>query len=301
VFSGLRSRLMLSFSALLLVCLGIVTVTFAGLSFVRTSLPELAYARLSDAAVPAARYVRNARDSGKRLTEDMGALGDLGREYVSVPDGTIIADAEQGWSGQQIQLGSLAENSLLRATLRGRARGPDHRLLFYMALAAQDPADQARRVYPILAVTPWQTARFFIGSMLTSAPVSGAIAFTLSVLLALWLARILACPLQHAAAAAEQVAAGDYFTLLDISPPDEARRLAESFNSMTRAVAASQRSQRDFVANVSHEPMAPLTSIRGFAQPLWTEQPATRHRSIAQQPSIAYGSQAARLDASGKR
>jgi signal transduction histidine kinase len=48
--------------------------------------------------------------------------------------------------------------------------------------------------------------------------------------------------------------------------PDEARRLADSFNAMTHAVAASHRAQQDFVANVSHELRTPLTSIRGFAQ-----------------------------------
>jgi signal transduction histidine kinase len=48
--------------------------------------------------------------------------------------------------------------------------------------------------------------------------------------------------------------------------PDEAHRLAQSFNTMTRAVEVSQRSQRDFVANVSHELKTPLTSIQGFAQ-----------------------------------
>ena len=84
--------------------------------------------------------------------------------------------------------------------------------------------------------------------------------------MAMWLARSLSRPLQRAAAAAEQVASGDYTISLDMSVPEEARRLADSFNAMTRAVASAQRSQRDFVANVSHELRTPLTSIQGFAQ-----------------------------------
>lgn len=42
--------------------------------------------------------------------------------------------------------------------------------------------------------------------------------------------------------------------------------LGQSFNDMSAKVHASQQSQRDFVANVSHELKTPLTSIQGFAQ-----------------------------------
>jgi signal transduction histidine kinase len=42
--------------------------------------------------------------------------------------------------------------------------------------------------------------------------------------------------------------------------------LTRAFNSMIARVESSQRSQRDFVADVSHELKTPLTSIQGFAQ-----------------------------------
>jgi len=140
-------------------------------------------------------------------------------------------------------------------------------LRFYAAIPLQDlRREGARRTYLVLTVTRWQTFRPLVRSITASVVLSGAVAFALSTLLALWMARTLARPLQRAAAAAERVAGGDYSAALEIRAPDEARRLAESFNAMTRAVAASQRAQRDFVANVSHELRTPLTSIRGFAQ-----------------------------------
>ena len=53
-----------------------------------------------------------------------------------------------------------------------------------------------------------------------------------------------------------------------VSPrgPHEVQALTRAFNSMVARVQRMQRSQRDFVANVSHELKTPLTSIQGFAQ-----------------------------------
>jgi two-component system sensor histidine kinase ResE len=48
--------------------------------------------------------------------------------------------------------------------------------------------------------------------------------------------------------------------------PHEVQDLTRAFNAMVTRMQSSQNSQRDFVANVSHELKTPLTSIQGFAQ-----------------------------------
>jgi signal transduction histidine kinase len=48
--------------------------------------------------------------------------------------------------------------------------------------------------------------------------------------------------------------------------PREVQELARAFNEMNDRVNATQASQREFVANVSHELKTPITSIQGFAQ-----------------------------------
>jgi signal transduction histidine kinase len=64
----------------------------------------------------------------------------------------------------------------------------------------------------------------------------------------------------------QAVARGDYRQRVPISGPQEVRALAGDVNTMADSVETSQRTLRDFLANVSHELKTPLTSIRGFSQ-----------------------------------
>ncbi len=91
------------------------------------------------------------------------------------------------------------------------------------------------------------------------------VALGLALLLAVALSRWVARPLAHMVEAARALAAGEHRPI-PVEGPAEVQVLAQAFNEMSRQVQASQQSQRDFVANVSHELKTPLTSIQGFAQ-----------------------------------
>jgi signal transduction histidine kinase len=95
----------------------------------------------------------------------------------------------------------------------------------------------------------------------------GLIAFLLSLILAFALSRWVADPLQQVVVAARNYPEGSE-EMKPVSPrgPHEVQDLTRAFNSMVARVESSQKSQRDFVANVSHELKTPLTSIQGFAQ-----------------------------------
>jgi len=94
---------------------------------------------------------------------------------------------------------------------------------------------------------------------------AGVIALILALVLAFWVARWVAAPLQRMAVAARELADGKY-NQIPLEGPTEVRTLGQAFNEMSRRVQDSQQSQKDFVANVSHELKTPLTSIQGFAQ-----------------------------------
>lgn len=95
---------------------------------------------------------------------------------------------------------------------------------------------------------------------------AGLIALVLSIVLSYGISRWIARPLDRMAQAARAVAAREYKRDLVATGPQEVESLAKAFNEMIHQVEKSQESQRDFVANVSHELKTPLTSIQGFAQ-----------------------------------
>jgi signal transduction histidine kinase len=113
--------------------------------------------------------------------------------------------------------------------------------------------------------------------------VAGIAALLLSLLLAFLLTRWISRPLQEVIAAARSVPAG-VARPLTLRGPREVQELTRSFNDMAARVRSSQESQRDFIANVSHELKTPLTSVQGFAQALMdgtAEAPEARRQAAA--------------------
>lgn len=92
-------------------------------------------------------------------------------------------------------------------------------------------------------------------------------AIVFSLLMAIFVSHWIAAPLQRLAQAARAASKGE-FPEVDLEGPKEVREVSEAFNEMTARLHASQRAQRDLVANVSHDLKTPLTSIQGFAQAL---------------------------------
>ena len=108
-------------------------------------------------------------------------------------------------------------------------------------------------------------ANIFANDFLPLILQSGSVALLLSLVVAFFFARWIADPLQKVVASARALPSAEA-KAVEVRGPLEVQELTRAFNSMTARMQASQKSQREFVANVSHELKTPLTSVQGFAQ-----------------------------------
>jgi signal transduction histidine kinase len=112
-----------------------------------------------------------------------------------------------------------------------------------------------------------------------AAAIGGLVASVILILLfGAWVARSVARPVRRVAAAASEVAAGDFEVRVPERGPGEIAALAAAFNAMTRALEEgrrtlldqnrrlqeSERHKSEVISMVSHELRTPLASVLGF-------------------------------------
>jgi signal transduction histidine kinase len=122
-------------------------------------------------------------------------------------------------------------------------------------------------------------ARVTARNAVTAAIIGLFIALAFLVVLAVYLARQVARPVQLAARGAERIAAGDLSGRLPTGGPGEIGQLEQSFNAMAdslqrtldeledrnRRLVESEQLKTELVSNVSHELRTPLASVLGFS------------------------------------
>ena len=260
MFASLRSRLWLTYALLIGVVLLVVGSALV-VYFLNNPLVERQ-------ATTRLRLVVNSLNNERFL---LGFNGDVDQLVTRISenfdvrmavfrgDGILVADSHAGEAALEVNLAEFPFRNSDSPVLRTRDSAGQPWL--YTVTPVLDR-------FFVLVATPRPRAN--LTSILTDdlfAPLiqAGALALMLSLVLAFLFSRWVAAPLQRMAEAVGNVAAGSYGPIQPRGPR-EVRHLAKAFNNMSTRVQASQQSQRDFVANVSHELKTPLTSIQGFAQ-----------------------------------
>ena len=152
---------------------------------------------------------------------------------------------------------------------------------------ARDPLGAA---FVVIAQPQALIASTAAGELATRLLEAGGAALVAAIILILLVSQSLTRPLTQLAAAAEDVAAGNYSRRVGIRGQDEIGMLGSAFDRMAEAVERARKTQRDFLANVSHELKTPLTSLIGFSQALmdgslWSESERTRAATIIHEES----------------
>lgn len=256
MFSSLRSRLWLSYALLIVTALGFVAMVL----FISLLQNPFLY---------------------RQTTERLKAVQTIVAERGNVPQSQPISVAAQKASRTfdvRVLLFS-SDKQLMLDTFDGKSPAlsfPEKRLVERNTPLLRD-ADGKAWLYSLdrlpdqsylMVASPrprLSIVNIFADDFLPLILQSGSIALLLSLVVAFFFARWIADPLQKVVAAARAMPSVESKPV-EPQGPHEVQELTRAFNSMIRRTQASQRSQRDFVANVSHELKTPLTSIQGFAQ-----------------------------------
>jgi len=194
-----------------------------------------------------------------RLRQILGRL-DLpaGRLLLVAADGSLVQDSEPG---QGLPPAEVLDQAAAGAAGRGEYDDESQSYLFTVT-----PLEGGRSLLLILPRPGVRLATLLGEDLGRPFLQAGLVALAVSVVLAWLMARWVAAPLRRLAHAARRVGEGDFPSPADVGGPKEIQGLTAAFAEMIQRVRAGQQSQRDFVANVSHELKTPLTSIEGFAQ-----------------------------------
>lgn len=293
MFTSLRARLILSYIVIILICLALVSA--ASILLLSRFQAKLVFSGLVDAAVPTALRVNSLLQQDRSPVEIAALLQEQAeRQQVRILlltlRGQILADTQGSWTGKQAKI-SLDEipRDPKTSYVHGSLTIPSGETQLYVALPAVplrlvgENSETQRAVFVALLASPRRGLRAVLEDVASRFLLAGLITLAISLLIALLIARSITKPLRRMTAAIEEIARGNYDQTLDITSPDEVSRLAASFNAMVHEVKTSRQTQRDFVANVSHELKTPLTSIQGFSQAILdgtADDEADRYRAV---------------------
>ena len=289
MFNSLRFRLIVSYIVIIAVCLTIIALALTVLVRTDSISRLLTQERLLVTLSTATRLARQELQAGNTPEQTMDSLRSRFetqemRILLIGSDRRITADSGDTLQGRRLNEITLPPSiPLADGLLSGNINvGDQVRWIYVMR-----PNIGARNVGILVAQTPQQInlRSPIYTQILGRLAWTGCVGGVLSVLLALIISWSVSSPLRRLAKAADAIAQGDYDQTVPAQGPAEVQELAQNFNSMVEQVKASQQSQRDFLANVSHDLKTPITSIQGFAQAI-TDGAASDPDSVRRSASI---------------
>jgi len=280
---SLRTRLILSYTFVIVLSLGIVAVVV--IAMLQGYRDQLATARLDDVAIPIGVQIKSLQQREASQEEIWSRLEEQAEQtginiLLITKDGNVLRQAVPSgtpWQRQiELEDTSPSDDEAIR---RGVYTLDNGREYIYVAfpLSPNQPS-QFSLVLSLRRIDALAGLPSLVGPFLWA----GLIALAVSIIIAVLLARSVYRPVKQITVAAGRIAEGHYDQEVPVTGPRDIKTLASGFNRMAQQVKAAEQKLRYFVADVSHELRTPLTSIRGFAQAILdgtAEDEATRSRA----------------------
>jgi signal transduction histidine kinase len=276
MFRSIRTKLVLSYALIIVLCL--LLAGLGAIVLINRYQRDAILSRYRVTAGAIAQQVQTLMtlrfrvpQIASRVSEQITRLGL--RALLIDKDGVVLADTavERSLTGKTLPI----RRDDLVSTPRGGAifrkyRDTDGQDSVLIILPLQPPPERplAPDVIPshVVVAVPEQELKPAWRELVRPLVSAGLVALVLSVIVSILLSRSITKPILAMTSASARMAEGDYEQVVRASGQDEVARLAESFNRMAREVERSRQSQRDLIANVSHDLKTPLTSIQGFSQ-----------------------------------
>jgi signal transduction histidine kinase len=293
MMNGLRARLFLSYLFLLVVTLGVIVAALIVILNTRPAPPEPTYQRLSATALnlPLRQVFeqtlsRRILPLNQRLNAAIESLTAVAEEYnvriliINNRDRTFLFDSAGTFRAGDAFVGRIANSTIpsqleqgvlirFNAVVGNFLENQTEEWLF-VGLETLGVGGQMDFVVVIASPRPMQSLQDalqdFGTELLPLFAQAGIGGLLVALILAVVITRSIAQPLQTVARAAAEVAEGKFDQQVPIKGPAEIRAVAEAFNRMSAEIRTEQMSQKDLLANVSHDLKTPLTSIQGYAQ-----------------------------------
>jgi len=263
---------------LALVCLALVIISIAGISFIRSYLLTKADNQLAGLTNQAAAF-------GGRFPEN-AQFGPDQWVYDFVTDGKVIAvwgNMRPGSAGPMITPNAswLSARPGTYLTIPGQTASTRWRVVAHPGWQLTDPGTGTSTTGTLVVGVNVTTQYETLGELTTADLLVSLCILLIIGLVTTALVRASLRPLTDVEKTAGAIAAGDLSKRVpERDPRTEMGRLGRSLNAMlsqiesafqsrSRSEAAAKRSEermRQFVADASHELRTPLTAIRGFAE-----------------------------------